>query len=49
MQTAQQEIPFDLTKTEILNDGYVDLHVGRPVKITPLPAQQEGVEKLEAL
>ena len=28
VKTATQEMPFDLTKTELVNEGYVDLHVG---------------------
>ena len=48
VKTATQEMPFDLTKTELVNEGYVDLHVGRPVKVAPM-AQQPEVQSLEAL
>ncbi len=48
VQAGGQELPFDVIETEILNKEYVDLHVGRPVKVAP-GQQHQGLEKLEAL
>jgi len=43
------EVPFDVMKTPIVNKGYVDLHVGRQVGVTPTASDDDGgFEALEA-
>jgi hypothetical protein len=42
------EVPFDVMKTPIVNKGYVDLHVGRQVGVTPTDADDGAFEALEA-
>ena len=43
------EVPFDVMKTPIVNKGYVDLHVGRQVGVTPTASEADGeFEALEA-
>ena len=50
MKIAEREVPFDLSDTEILNAGYVDLHVGRQVEVTDVSENdEEGFGGLHAL
>ena len=49
MKLPTGEVPFDVMKPPIVNKGYVDLHVGRQVGVTPTASDDDGeFEALEA-
>lgn len=48
VRLAAREVAFDLMKTKVLNQGYVDLHVGRQVAMTS-SGDEDEFTCLEAL